>query len=87
MLDRDTWLRSQRGWIPIEGRVLSEVMASTSTTIADEHGDYDDWIEVADVGTSSIDPAGLSLADHMDGTEPFLFPAATLDPGEDGASS
>jgi len=81
--DRDTWLRSQIGeWTPIEGLVLNELMASNDTTVADEHGDYDDWIEVANVGNTLINLLGLGLADHLDGTETYAFPDITLAPGE-----
>jgi len=81
--DRDTWLRGQIGtWTPIEGLVINEVMAKNDSTIADDHGDYDDWIEVANVGGSTINLTGLGLIDHMDGSGAFIFPATTLDPGE-----
>ena len=81
--DRDTWLRGQIGtWTPIEGLVINELMASNDTAIADEYGDYDDWIEVANVGDSTINLTGLGLIDHMDGSGAFIFPATTLDPGE-----
>ena len=81
--DRDTWLQGQIGtWTPIEGLVINEVMARNDSTIADEHGDYDDWIEVANVGASPIDLTGLGLIDHMDGSGAFTFPATTLNPGE-----
>lgn len=81
--DRDTWLRTQIGtWTPIEGLAINEVMASNDSTIADEHGDYDDWIEIVNISGSAIDLTGLGLIDHMDGSGAFIFPTTTLDPGE-----
>ena len=81
--DRDAWLQGQIGtWTPIEGLVINELMAKNDSTIADGYGDYDDWIEVANVGASPIDLTGLGLVDHMDGSGAFTFPATTLNPGE-----
>jgi len=81
--DRHTYLQGLIGsWTPIEGLVLNEVMASNSSTIADEHGDYDDWIEVANTSSSPIDLNGLSLTDHWEGSQDYIFPDTTLNPGE-----
>lgn len=81
--DRDTWLKIQIGtWTPIQGLVLNELMASNDTTAADDHGDYDDWIEVANLGTSPVSLGGLWLTDHMEGQPDYVFPDTTLAPGE-----
>ncbi len=81
--DRNSYLEGQIGtWSPIEGLVLNELMAINGSTVADEHGDYDDWIEIANIGTSAIDLSGLGLTDHMEGTPDFVFPSTTLAPGE-----
>lgn len=81
--DRDTWLRGQIGtWTPIENLVLNELMAKNDATVADEHGDFDDWIEIANIGVSAISLNGLELVDHFDGTETFMFPDTTLGAGE-----
>ncbi len=81
--DRHNWLSGQIStWTPIEGLVINELMASNNATLADEYDEYDDWIEIANVGVSSINLLGLELTDHHDGTETFVFPNITLDPGE-----
>ncbi len=69
-------------WTPIEGLVINEVMAKNSSTLADEAGDFDDWIEIANTSSSSIDLGGLGLTDHLEGTPDFVFPDMTLAPGE-----
>jgi spore coat protein CotH len=80
---RHTYLSGLIGtWTPIDGLVLNEVMAKNSGTAADEVGDYDDWIEIANTGASSIDLGGLGLTDHLEGTPDFVFPSMTLAPGE-----
>ncbi|MBU1706676.1 CotH kinase family protein, partial [bacterium] len=82
MRERDTYLRNLIGtWTPIEGLVLNEVMARNNATLADEYGDYDDWIEITNVSTFSINLNGLGLNDHMDGTQSYIFPDTTLAPG------
>jgi hypothetical protein len=43
--------------------VINEMMASNSTTIADEHGEYDDWIEIFNPGPSAVLMSGMFLED------------------------
>ncbi len=64
------------------GLVLNELMASNDATITDEFGEYDDWLEIANVGAGPISLDGLSLTD--DSAYPFLFslPDTTLQSGE-----
>jgi hypothetical protein len=61
---------------------INEFMASNATTITDEDGDYEDWIEIYNPGTSGIDLEGYGLSDNI--SEPFrwAFPAVNLAPGE-----
>jgi CotH kinase protein/Lamin Tail Domain/FlgD Ig-like domain len=80
---RHTYLQSQIGtWTPLTGLVLNEVMAKNSATISDAAGDFDDWIEITNTSSSSIDLTGLGLTDHLEGTPDFVFPAMSLAPGE-----
>lgn len=57
---------------------INEVMASNNTTISDEDGDYGDWIELHNYGSSSVNLQGFGLTD--DATIPFkwVFPSLTL---------
>ncbi len=81
--DRNTYLSALIGtWTPIEGLVLNEVMAVNGATATDEHGDYDDWIEIANTGVSPINLSGFVLTDHWEGSADFVFPDTTLQPGE-----
>jgi len=43
--------------------VISEFMASNDSTLADEDGDFSDWIEIHNQSSSTIDLAGWSLRD------------------------
>ena len=81
--DRDTYLRGVIGsWTPVEGLVINELMAVNGATIADDSGDYDDWIEIANTGPSAVDLGGFVLTDHWEGSADFVFPSTTLQPGE-----
>jgi len=68
-------------WTPIEGLVLNEVMASNHATVADEAGEYEDWIEVTNTSGAAVDLAGLGLTDHLEGVPDFVFPSLVLAPG------
>ena len=80
---RHSFLTSQLGsWTPISGLVINEVMASNATTLPDELGDYDDWIEIANVGSQPVSLGGLALTDDLSDITSFVFPAMTLGPGQ-----
>jgi hypothetical protein len=49
--------------------VINEFMAQNNSFIADQNGDYDDWIEVYNYGENAVDIAGMYLTDDI------LFPA------------
>jgi spore coat protein CotH len=61
--------------------VISEIMADNDTTVADEKGDFDDWVEVTNRGTSPIDLGGYYLSDRPDDPWAFALPAGVLAPG------
>ncbi len=44
--------------------VINEFMASNGTTIADEDGDFEDWIELHNSGNQPVDLAGWGLSDN-----------------------
>jgi hypothetical protein len=52
---------------------INEFMASnnSSSGIHDPHGDYDDWIEIYNLGDTSVDMAGMYLTDDL--TDPTKF--------------
>ena len=45
---------------------INEIMASNATVIADNEGDFDDWIEIYNAGNVSVNLAGLYLSDDPD---------------------
>jgi hypothetical protein len=61
---------------------LNEFMASNDATIADEVGEYDDWLELFNYGAVGVDLAGLFLSDDFTEPAKWALPPVTLDPGE-----
>jgi hypothetical protein len=63
--------------------VINEVQSSNNTTIADEDGDYEDWIELFNAGPDTVDLNGFGLSDDASRLWRWVFPAGTrLVPGE-----
>lgn len=57
--------------------VLNEYMASNDAAAADEHGGYDDWIEVYNAGGESADLSNCSLSDDSERLGLYTFPAGS----------
>ncbi len=43
--------------------LINEFLASNSKSSADPQGEYDDWIEIANTGSTAVDLAGMYLSD------------------------
>jgi hypothetical protein len=54
---------------------INEVMASNARTKADPQGQYDDWIEIYNFGSTPLDIAGLYLTDDLDDPIRWQIPA------------
>ncbi|MEW5801388.1 MAG: CotH kinase family protein [bacterium] len=62
--------------------VINEVMAKNEATIQDPQGEYEDWIELLNVGDQRIDLSGMYLSDTEDTPRKWKIPqGTTLDPG------
>lgn len=62
--------------------IINEVMASNASTIADEDGDYEDWIELYNHGSETINLNGFGLSDDYDEAFRWYFPDIDITPGE-----
>ena len=60
--------------------VISEVMASNVSTLADPQGEFDDWIELHNTSDTTVDMAGRYLSDDVDNPRKWTFPAGTAIP-------
>jgi len=61
---------------------ISEFLASNKAGLKDEDGDYSDWIELHNGGSTPVDLAGMSLTDDATIPTKFTFPSVTLAAGE-----
>jgi hypothetical protein len=51
---------------PTEGLFINELMADNDTIVADEYGEYDDWVEIYNAGPTSVDLGGMYLTDDLE---------------------
>jgi CotH protein/lamin tail-like protein len=56
---------------------ITEFMASNDRTLADEDGDFPDWIEIANLGGTAKDISGWFLTDDVSNLQKWQFPATT----------
>lgn len=61
---------------------LNEMMSSNGRTIADEDGDYPDWVEIYNSGPEAVDLAGYGLSDRPASPFKWVFPSKIIQPGE-----
>jgi spore coat protein CotH len=60
---------------------INEVMAANSTTIADENGEFDDWIEIFNGDTEPVWLGDKYLSDNISNESKWILPDITLQPG------
>lgn len=61
---------------------INEFMASNNNVVSDDDGDYEDWIEIVNLGSSPINLLDFGLSDHLSQPYKWTFPANVLNPGE-----
>lgn len=54
--------------------LLSELMSSNSTTITDNYGEYEDWLEIYNPKDTVVNLSGKYLTDKMDNLTKWQFP-------------
>src|ERR1051326_5082348 len=58
--------------------IISEFMANNKSTLADENGQYSDWIELYNTSAGTVNLSGWSLTDDPTHQARWLFPATNL---------
>lgn len=53
---------------------INEIMSSNGSTIADEDGEFEDWIEIYNYGTTTVNLNGYGLSDQTDNPYKWTFP-------------
>ena len=61
---------------------LTEFLASNATVLADEDGEFSDWIEISNRNGFTIDLGGYFLSDDLTDLTKWAFPAGTMLAGE-----
>jgi hypothetical protein len=67
---------------PLPAVRINEVMASNATTLADNAGEFDDWIELYNNENFPVDISGWHLSDKPTDPGLFRFPAGTVIPAK-----
>jgi hypothetical protein len=60
---------------------INEFMASNQSVIADDSGDYDDWVELYNAGTGSVNLANLYLTDNLAAQKKWALPDVSVAAG------
>ncbi|MBK8805826.1 MAG: CotH kinase family protein [Bacteroidales bacterium] len=58
----------------LENVFINELMASNTNTIADNKGDYEDWIELYNANDFAVDISGLYVTDNFDNPTKYQIP-------------
>jgi hypothetical protein len=58
--------------------VINEIMASNFSTVTDNFGEYEDWIELYNKNTQPIDISGFYLTDNPINLNKWELPAGTI---------
>ncbi len=61
-----------------EGLVINELLASNDAVMADEAGEYDDWIELYNTSNTEISTVGLYLSDNENSLQKWALPETTI---------
>ena len=82
------YVRERRNYIlsnlPAEGDVvINEFMTSNTRTLRDEAGDYDDWVELYNPKSTSVNLGGCYLTDNLSSPTRWRIPDGTIIAGHD----
>ena len=71
------------GLLPVlhGGPLITEFMADNASSLADEDGDFSDWIEIHNPDDSSVNLNGWFLTDNEAELSKWALPSVTLEPG------
>ncbi|HUL50956.1 MAG TPA: LamG-like jellyroll fold domain-containing protein, partial [Candidatus Nitrosotalea sp.] len=61
--------------------IITEFMADNSSTLADEDGSYDDWIEIQNISAGTVNLDGWFLTDSQSDLARWRFPATNISAG------
>jgi hypothetical protein len=62
--------------------VINEIMADNTMTIQDPQGEYEDWVEIYNLGPDAVNLGGLHLTDTFSDPDKWTFPDTLLPAGQ-----
>ncbi len=63
--------------------VINEFLASNDAVVADQDGEFDDWIELYNTSETAIDLSGYFLSDNPENLDKYEIPSGTIIPAND----
>ena len=75
-------LFSKPGAAPLDHVTFTEIMNSNRTVLRDADGNYYDWVELTNSGSTAVSLQGLSLTDDPAEPEAFVFDTIILGAGQ-----
>jgi hypothetical protein len=62
--------------------LLNEIMASNASTVADDDGQFEDWVELYNAGSDTLKLSGFALSNTESQPMRWIFPDTLIYPGE-----
>lgn len=75
--EHDVFIYQVKNTVAASDVVINEVMASNTSTAADQDGEYDDWIELYNNSSSEVDLSGWFMSDNPANLQKYEIPAGT----------
>ena len=66
---------------PADALMITEIMAINHSTIADEDGEFSDWLEIHNATGAAVRLGGWSLTDDPESLDKWTFPDVALGAG------
>ncbi|MCK5148938.1 lamin tail domain-containing protein [bacterium] len=63
----------------LENLYINEYMASNGSTVVDEYGEYDDWIEIYNANDFPVDIGGIFITDSLEDPVKYRIPISQSD--------
>jgi hypothetical protein len=60
--------------------VINELMADNTSTVKDQNGEYDDWIELYNKSNTEVDVSGMFISDDSGNKDKYKIPDSTFIP-------
>src|ERR1043165_4422378 len=61
--------------------VINEYSCANTSQVADNFGEYHDWVELYNAGSTSVNLTGYHMSDNAGNPTKYTFPSGTLAPG------